>query len=261
MDECLVCAESFSESRLQCIGSCDHVGVCSICCFRMRYILRDFTCSICKSNLEQLICVTKENERKFREFEIWGEHAGPEFSYDHKSRIFFPRGYVNKVVETLLTKQCTVCDFRSKDIRKVKLHINDHNLKMCQLCIDNKRVFPSEHTTYSSSEFDKHLRSGDKEGGEGHPNCTFCKRRYYDKTALFLHLQKDHETCHICVRDGIKYRYFHDYTFVEKHYERVHYPCKVYDCMQKKFVVFSNEIDYIAHMLDCHPHMQVDYIR
>jgi hypothetical protein len=132
-----------------------------------------------------------------------------------------------------------------------------HNLRMCNLCIENKGVFPSEQKIYSQEAYDRHLKSPDTEGGEGHPNCEFCRVRYYDKNAIFQHLKKEHETCFICVREGIQYQYFKNYFSLSKHFGNVHHICNVSECLQKKFVVFAHEIDLHAHMRSIHPHLPV----
>jgi hypothetical protein len=129
---------------------------------------------------------------------------------------------------------------------------------MCLLCIEHKKVFPCEQKIYTASEYDKHLRRGNDDGSEGHPNCEFCRKRYYDKTLLFTHLIKDHFSCHICDKNGIKYKYYRDYSDLEAHFRNEHFFCEDPMCILKKYVVFSNSIDYTAHLLSWHPQLQVN---
>lgn len=128
---------------------------------------------------------------------------------------------------------------------------------MCNLCIEHKKVFPAEQQIYTPSEYEQHLRKGDKDGSEGHPNCEFCKVRYYDKTLLFTHLIKDHFSCHICDKAGIKYRYYKDYLDLESHFRKEHFLCEDQMCLAKKYIVFANDIDYAAHSRSWHPQLQV----
>lgn len=128
---------------------------------------------------------------------------------------------------------------------------------MCNLCIENKKVFPSEQRIYTKAEYDIHLKSGGEGGFEGHPKCEFCKKRYYDKDALFVHLQKDHFTCHLCDKMGIRYRYYNDYNSLETHFRKEHILCEEPECLSKKFVVFADPIDHAAHMISFHPNIQV----
>lgn len=133
--------------------------------------------------------------------------------------------------------------------------IADHKLQMCLLCIEHKHAFPSEQRIYSQAEYENHLRRGDKDGSEGHPSCEFCKQRYYDKTALFVHLERDHFKCHICEKLGIQFRYYSDYANLEDHFRTDHVICEEPACIQKRFVVFANELEYTSHLINYHPHL------
>jgi hypothetical protein len=158
--------------------------------------------------------------------------------------------------------KCHICDAWKRDIKALSRHITtDHENKfiMCGLCIDNKKVFPSEQKIYTKGEYDNHLKNGGEGGFEGHPKCEFCKRRYYDKDALFVHLQKDHFTCHLCDKAGIRYRYYNDYDSLEEHFRKEHILCEERECLMKKFVVFADPIDHAAHMMQIHPNVQVRY--
>lgn len=103
------------------------------------------------------------------------------------------------------------------------------------------------------------MKKGGNDGCEGHPNCEFCKKRFYDKLALFVHLQKDHFTCHICDKRGIKYKYFAGYHSLEKHFRSDHLICEEKVCIDKKFIVFADEFGLMAHNIECHPHLHVRY--
>jgi E3 ubiquitin-protein ligase ZNF598 len=89
--------------------------------------------------------------------------------------------------------------------------IAEHNIHLCMLCVENKQSFPSEQKTYTQAEYERHLRKGDNDGSEGHPSCEFCRKRFYDKTELFVHLTREHFTCHICEKEGIKFKYYDKY--------------------------------------------------
>ena len=57
------------------------------------------------------------------------------------------------------------------------------------------QVFIPEQQVYSRQELDRHNRSGDAAGPladsgfKGHPQCRFCRRRFYGDSELFLHMQ------------------------------------------------------------------------
>jgi hypothetical protein len=227
---------------------------------RMRALQRNMTCPNCKTELEQLVC-SETPGLSFGQFTIWGESAGADYDYDQKSRMHFPKTYYRNKIEPLWLCKCKVCQATRRDMKSLRGHvIGEHNMHMCALCLEHRQLFPSEFCVYTQADYDKHLRIGDKDGGEGHPYCEFCKKRYFDKTALFLHLVKDHYSCHICTKLGIQYRYYADYTTLEAHFRSDHFLCEDPACLEKRFVVFGNSIDLMGHQFQWHPGSQVSLL-
>ena len=209
---CFLCAFPFeANQRVRCVGVCGHNNVCSICFLRLRSIQRNFSCASCKQQLDHVICSDKVGAQ-FSDFTIWGDNIGPDYIYDEKSQMFFQKAYHISKVETLWAFKCGICKQTRRDMKQLKQHYQaEHNMQMCELCIENKQAFPSEQKVYKQSDYENHLRKGDQDGSEGHPKCEFCRKRYYDKTGLFMHLARDHFTCHLCDRAGIQFKYYADY--------------------------------------------------
>lgn len=156
--------------------------------------------------------------------------------------------------------KCTVCSQIKRDSETLRKHVmSDHNMIMCMLCIDHLKCFPAEFQIYESKDYESHVRFGDKFGSQGHPNCEFCKKRYFDKTELFMHLHVDHFTCHICEKNGIYYKYYENYNCLENHFRREHCLCEEPSCLERKYIVFSNEIDMANHRRQWHPQLQVSF--
>jgi len=261
-NECLICAETIDGvARLATVGTCNHHGICSICFLRMRSLLQDYTCPICKCELEYVIGVGPKQIDQGRDcyehFTIWGEDAGPDHVFDHKSKMFVPKDHHKKTIEKLRVCKCQDCGQWKRDMGSLRKHIREHNKQLCALCIEHKKVFPSEHIMYTEAEYDKHLKCGDGDGSEGHPKCLFCNKRYYDKNLLFAHLEKDHYSCHICVKNGSQFKYYKNYDCLENHFRQMHYICEEKSCLEKRFVVFGNNIDYVSHLHSWHPTLQV----
>jgi len=106
-------------------------------------------------------------------------------------------------------------------------------------------------------QYEQHLRGTDhKDGNEGHPNCEFCHKRFYDKYGLFMHLQKDHFQCHLCEKRGILYQYFSDYGALHHHFKFSHFACEDPQCVEQKYIVFGDEFSLIAHHNQHHQHPQ-----
>jgi hypothetical protein len=136
------------------------------------------------------------------------------------------------------------------------------NTEHSDLCTRNKKVFTHEHELFTFAELKKHQKFGDdnpgaidQSGFRGHPECGFCRERFYGDDELFTHCRDKHERCHICDRQagGRSQQYFVNYQAVEAHFRKDHFVCPDRECLEKKFVVFDSEMDLKAHQLETHP--------
>lgn len=133
---------------------------------------------------------------------------------------------------------------------------------MCDLCTRNKKVFTHEHELFTFGELRKHERYGDdnpgaidQSGFKGHPECGFCKQRFYGDDELYAHCREKHERCHICDRrnGGRNPQYYLNYQELEKHFAAEHFVCLDAECQANKTNVFESEMDLKAHQLSEHP--------
>lgn len=157
---------------------------------------------------------------------------------------------------------CDVACFGWPDLHR---HVKtQHHKVMCDLCTRNKKVFTHEHELFTPATLRKHERYGDdnpgavdQSGFKGHPECGFCKQRFYGDDELYAHCRDRHERCHICDRrndpNNRQQQYFLDYNELENHFSRDHYLCPDKECLEKKFVVFESEMDLKGHQLEAHP--------
>lgn len=271
--ECIICANFIdNEARICSAVVCNHNNICSICYVRIRALQKNYNCVICKRELEFVVCFTIDDKKgngdgsvgsntsqlMYSDFEVWDNKlVGHDSILDNNCQMFFPTKYYKSIIQKLWSYQCTICFKIYRDMRGLKSHVSaDHHMQICGLCVDNKHAFPSEQRLYSAKEYEQHLKSGDNDGSLGHPNCEFCRKRYYDSSALFIHLNKDHFGCHICERNNIKFKYFKDYNHLETHFRKDHFLCEESCCLEKKFVVFENKIDIELHNRQHHPSLQ-----
>ena len=134
-----------------------------------------------------------------------------------------------------------------------------HHKKICDLCSRHKKVFTHEHELFTDQELNKHMRKGDdnpgaidQSGFKGHPECGFCRQRFYGDDELYVHCREKHERCFICDRRGGQPQYYVDYSSLERHYRKDHFLCPEQSCLDKKFIVFPSEMDLKAHQLEEH---------
>jgi len=157
-------------------------------------------------------------------------------------------------------KDCDVACLGWPDLHR---HVRSkHGKTMCDLCTRNKKVFTHEHELFTFGELRKHERYGDdnpgaidQSGFKGHPECGFCRQRFYGDDELYTHCREKHERCHICDRrnGGRNPQYYLNYQELEKHFASDHFVCLDAECQANKTNVFESEMDLKAHQLSEHP--------
>ncbi|RMD44302.1 hypothetical protein DV735_g796, partial [Chaetothyriales sp. CBS 134920] len=157
-------------------------------------------------------------------------------------------------------KDCDVACYGWPDLHR---HVKTkHGKVMCELCTRNKKVFTHEHELFTLGELRRHEKYGDDKPGavdqsgfKGHPECGFCRQRFYGDDELYNHCREKHERCHICDRrnGGARPEYYLNYQELEKHFADAHFVCLDAECQANKTNVFDSEIDLKAHQLAEHP--------
>jgi hypothetical protein len=260
-DVCVICAEPFdSKKRLAAVGPCNHTGVCSLCYLRLRWLMAEHSCVLCKSPMDQMMVAEKDKLMPFGQYEIWGDNAGAAYVFHDIARMFLPKAYHDDFVKDLQKPCCQDrrCLRECGDMRELEKHLREkHERFLCGVCLTHKKVFLTEQKQYTRSELSRHTKKGDALGFFGHPRCEFCNTLHYDKGHLFEHLTKAHFSCHICESHGILNRYYKSYSDLERHFRKEHYLCPERECLEKKFVVFRSDVDFKGHMLTVHPGKKV----
>ncbi|KAL0861831.1 hypothetical protein Bca101_040949 [Brassica carinata] len=267
-DSCAVCAENLEWVAY---GFCGHREVCSTCFVRLRFILRDLRCCICKTECP-IVFVTKEfgdYTKTITDFSTFPsdpkEGRVGSFWYHEETKVFFDDFNQYTRIKSMCRLSCTFCDktkkgsksnhrLRFKSVEHLKDHLNQqHKLHMCSLCLVGRKVFICEQKLFTKDQLNQHVSSGDSEvdgsesergGFTGHPMCEFCKRPFYGGNELYTHMSREHYTCHICqrLRPG-QYEYYGNYDDLEAHFRSDHFLCEDESCLAKKFIVFQIEAE------------------
>ncbi|KAM0947558.1 putative transcription factor interactor and regulator LIM family [Dioscorea sansibarensis] len=274
-DSCAVCADALEWAAY---GPCGHREVCSTCVIRLRFVLDDRRCCICKTE-NPFVFVTKamgDYTRVITDFSRFPagatEGKAGEFWYHEGSQAYFDDMDHYRMIKAMCRLSCSVCDknageqgteptrrrsgFRS--IEQLKGHLfHQHRLFMCSLCLEGRKVFICEQKLYTRSQLNQHVSTGDSEvdgsesergGFMGHPMCEFCRSPFYGDNELYLHMSTEHYTCHICQRQHPgQYDYFKNYDDLETHFRQEHFLCENEACLAKKFIVFQNEAEMKRH--------------
>ncbi|ESQ43850.1 hypothetical protein EUTSA_v10005791mg [Eutrema salsugineum] len=277
-DSCAVCADNLEWVAY---GSCGHREVCSTCVVRLRFVLGDPRCCICKTE-SPFIFVTKalgDYTRTINDFSTFPSapkegRVGGGFWYHEDTQAFFDDLDHYRMIKAMCRLSCSVCDktddqpkeggpgprhrLRIKSVEQLKGHLyHKHKLHMCGLCLEGRKIFICEQKLYTRAQLNQHIHTGDSEvdgsesergGFAGHPMCEFCRNPFYGDNELYAHMSTEHYTCHICPRPQPgQYEYYKNYDDLELHFRRDHFLCEDESCLAKKFIVFQNESELKRH--------------
>ncbi|KAI5358683.1 hypothetical protein Slin14017_G109660 [Septoria linicola] len=252
---CFICASPVSHHS---VAPCNH-RTCHICALRLRALYKTKACAHCRTEAANVI-FTDDAEKRYEDYK------GEDFDQvDKNLGISYEKPEIFEDTLLLLRYNCPDedCDAACLGWPDLHRHVrNTHHKVMCDLCTRNKKVFTHEHELFTHAELKRHEKFGDdnpgavdQSGFKGHPECGFCRRRFYGDDELFSHCREAHERCHLCDRrnGGNSPQYFMNYDALEKHFNKDHYPCQDQECQENKFVVFDSEMDLKAHQLEQHP--------
>jgi quinol monooxygenase YgiN len=119
----------------------------------------------------------------------------------------------------------------------------------------NKRLL-QKHQRGEESAAELALITSENLHTDGHPSCAFCLERYFDKAALYAHMQRTYFTCHLCPQQYM-FRYYVDATAVQEHHRRDHIVCSICEAVPSLVeagvaISFRDVREYSEHMRHFH---------
>ncbi|EJS42255.1 YDR266C [Saccharomyces arboricola H-6] len=244
---CVICARKLLYASLT---PCHH-KTCHTCAFRQRALYEKRTCLICRTENEE-VTFTEHIDSDISDLQNFYEKS-------EKYGINFTSEEVASATLNSLKFFCPLSedeqaiDFGS--FKKYNEHLKtEHNKMICLICATHKHAFPSELEIFTQNQLRNHQSRGNSEGFKGHPMCAFCSgKRFYSDDELYVHMRNQHEKCHICDKiNPSSPQYFKDYDQLFSHFRHSHYVCTVQSCLDNKFVVFKDELELQAHILQEH---------
>lgn len=225
----------------------------------MRALYKTRACAHCRTE-SPFVIFTDSPDKRFEEFQ------DQDFvKVDNNLGIKYEKNEIFEDTILLLRYNCPDdnCDVACLGWPDLHRHVKTkHGMVMCDLCTRNKKVFTHEHELFTFGELRKHEKYGDdnpgavdQSGFRGHPECGFCRQRFYGDDDLYSHCREKHERCHICDRrnGGRNPQYYLNYQELEKHFAAEHFVCLDAECQANKTNVFESEMDLKAHQLAEHP--------
>jgi hypothetical protein len=244
------------------ITPCNHDSICASCHLRLRSLLDDKKCPICKAQNEQIIIDVDldpkvDQHKLFEQYETWGEDLGPTFTFREDVGMFFPISYYQTHVIPLFSLGCNVghCKFTNGEdlhdyennsystatattaaatatttpgsLKDLKEHLaTKHHppLQLCDLCVEHKRDFVSRLPRYTAHQLKEHYKYGDV--GARHTKT----QSNPNNTNM-----KGHPMCNFCAPLR-----FYDLTELHKHLHRDHYECFVCKKLDKPLQFFRD---------------------
>ena len=252
---CFICASPVVHNS---VGPCNH-RTCHICALRLRALYKTRACAHCRTEAK-FVVFTDDATKRYEDF------VEDDFQEtDEVLGIKYEHADIHSDTLLLLRYNCPdeSCDIACRGWPDLHRHVRSiHHKVLCDLCTRNKKVFTHEHELFTQQDLKKHEKFGDdhpgavdQSGFKGHPECGFCRLRFYGDDELYTHCRDKHEKCHICDRrnPARQQQYYVDYDSLEQHFRKDHFLCPDQECMDKKFVVFESEMDLKAHQLEAHP--------
>ncbi|KAL7417910.1 hypothetical protein BDY24DRAFT_437416 [Mrakia frigida] len=255
---CHICAEPI---KYYSVGVCNH-RTCHVCALRLRALYKKNACTICKTECPDVIFTTSPS--------LPYEEIAPSDFKDDRLNIVFENADMMEDSLLLLRFNCPSkqCDYIASGWQDLRVHVRvAHKTELCDICIRFKKIFSHELELYPSQLLQHHnpsilernqklppLPRGMEITNEmgTHPMCGFCHRGFYGADELRQHFKETHEDCFLCKRAGIQDLYFQNYAKVEEHFRTDHFPCYAASCLEKKFVVFSSDMDLKVHQVSEH---------
>jgi hypothetical protein len=268
-NDCAICAESIPKISRFVVTKCGHNEICGNCVLRLRHIVGTMECPFCKEIGEEVLFLSttaaNPRGRKLEQYDL------SQLPKDQATGIYFQSSRDAGYFRKLKSLYCPVCEIvaeaskgagqkvpRFQSNAQLSAHLKSgHGKYVCDICMEHDHLFVSEYRLFKSyDELQQHINFGsakdDKSlGTEPHQRCKFCQKMFYDKDLLFTHLHREHFHCHICHRNGGQ-TYFASYKQLFSHFKSAHFTCKESDCIEKKFVVFEDELRLRNHMLTEH---------
>ena len=268
---CVICADD--NISYAAVGSCDH-PICSLCSLRIRVKSLDKGCPLCKQLMETVIVfsVKVNGLLPYTSFGVWGlDSPATGLEIDHRAGIVFADCKDHfKEMDKIRSLVCPLkkCNMRFSSDEALLKHMSAAHAgqNLCVLCLKNRPLFICEHKVMTNADLKRHMcappgaltgANGDKTAG--HPLCLFCNEHFFDSHALYLHMKREHQSCHLCPT-SYQFRFYPSVDELRVHLHTEHFVCNICEKASLNGVegpgVFGSSFrhhgEYSTHMQSMH---------
>eukprot|EP00434_Breviolum_minutum_P008082 symbB.v1.2.007127.t1/scaffold435.1/size205859/2 len=253
-EHCILCWEE--QPTYVSIGRCRHAEVCWVCTLRLRFLNQDTRCPLCNEELGEVL-LTNDTTASVDSMDLVGlNHEDP--------WIYFADDIIRRAVLQLLGYRCQIERCAQKDsafttLRQLEDHLwYSHWRQLCRVCLHDRSAFVCEQRVYASKDIDRHYRHGDPADlmnqramptVPAHPQCQFCKQRFFNEESLLAHMYRRHVVCQLCDSLGQKNQFYLNLKCLSRHYQERHYDCEHGGYRQ---TAFAEERALIEHYQKAH---------
>lgn len=268
---CVICADE--DVRFMAVGSCDH-PICSLCSMRIRIKSLDKGCPLCKQVMEIVVVFPSKNKGllSYSSFGIWGlDSPATGLEIDHRAGMVFADCKDHfKEMDKIRSLVCPLkkCNLRFPSDEALLKHMSAAHAgqNLCVLCLKNRPLFISEHKVMTNADLKRHMcappgaltgAGGDKTAG--HPPCLFCNEHFFDSHALYLHMKREHQSCHLCPT-SCQFRFYPSIEELRAHLHTEHFVCGICEKASLNGVEgpgvfggsFRHHAEYASHLQSIH---------
>lgn len=246
---CIICAEPIVFSA---ISPCNNT-TCHRCCLRQRALYKKTTCLVCRTEHDDVVISDQVlgDDVRFLDMVLSSRSLSSQ-----EYGLHFTSEKAKNSTLRLLEMTCIECSDTFARYGQLNDHVKGAHggRQYCDICASHQRAFVSELKLYTHKELERHINDGDKKGFKGHPRCRFCRnKRFYSDDELMIHVRDRHERCYLCDQDHyVAHDYYKNYDDLYSHFRALHHVCLIPLCVEKRFVVFREDLDLTAHMLKEH---------
>eukprot|EP00340_Litonotus_pictus_P010654 CAMPEP_0170536730 /NCGR_PEP_ID=MMETSP0209-20121228/102312_1 /TAXON_ID=665100 ORGANISM="Litonotus pictus, Strain P1" /NCGR_SAMPLE_ID=MMETSP0209 /ASSEMBLY_ACC=CAM_ASM_000301 /LENGTH=721 /DNA_ID=CAMNT_0010838125 /DNA_START=105 /DNA_END=2271 /DNA_ORIENTATION=+ len=166
--------------------------------------------------------------------------------------------------EAILEKTCYKCPISHckenvfDQLSNLTFHVKkQHKRYYCEICLKDGKRFLSDTTIFTYDDLQEHNQYGEYDENlvvlaPIHPECRFCKIRFFNEEIFISHMTAQHFECQLC-KPVYKNLCFHkDIRSLHLHNKYKHVQCPFGECLNDFFVVFENRKKAIDHMVTKH---------
>jgi hypothetical protein len=260
---CPVCLDVM---EMACAGSDCPIthAVCSRCWVRLRLLMDDKACPICKGVSNHYLISKCHNGvvTSFNDLpDTWLERSQQGLIFDERLGAHFYKcqSHYEEIIQ-LISVRCVLCKTRFRSENELRKHLKTkHHKVFCNLCIEHRPKFLSEQKLFTEIQLKQHYEGmlTFETCGEvtaGHPKCDFCHDSFFDASALYGHMTSSHYMCFFCSTDHGRQRYFQEYNDFESHVRMSHYLCRICSRNRSNAAAgampgFATKHEYEEHMI------------